>query len=267
MKELSTEEIQQCCLRILEYFDQFAKKNHLTYYLSGGTLLGAVRHKGFIPWDDDVDLMMPRPDYEKLLNIFHSDKYRLSDCDRDEEYCSSYARMWDPSTILIWNKARAHEKQLGCFIDIFPIDGFPENELMTKLHLCRAKIANAKVSMAVKEGYAETEKYVPVKKMLKGFFRKDANFYARNLNQLAQTYDFNSCSYAGVYGASIPHIFREKNEKSVYAKTVMLDFEHLKLPAPVGYDIYLKRLYGSYMELPPEDKRISIHNFRIYWRK
>ena len=104
MKELDCKEIQSIGLEILCAFDAFAKKHNLTYYLSGGTLLGAVRHKGFIPWDDDIDLMMPRPDYQYLIHHFQHKQYHLSCCDLERDYCSFQARIWDTNTSLVWGR-------------------------------------------------------------------------------------------------------------------------------------------------------------------
>ena len=92
--QLNTKEIQNVCLEIMEEFDRFANEHHLRYYLAGGTLLGAVRHGGFIPWDDDVDLMMPRSDYEQLINLYQDNRYILSCCEKDPSYGTPFARLW-----------------------------------------------------------------------------------------------------------------------------------------------------------------------------
>lgn len=264
MKELNCKEIQSIGLEILRAFDEFANKHGLTYFLSGGTLLGAVRHKGFIPWDDDVDLMMPRPDYEYLIHHFHHERFHLSCCELESDYCSCHARLWDTNTVLKWDRSKAHEKQIGLFVDIFPIDGYPSSKLITRLFLYRVKVARSKISIAVKDGYGDNEKYVAVKKCVGAFTRNDGNYYARKLSRLAKSYEYDTCDYVGVIGANIPHLFKEKNPKKLYEKVIMLDFEDLKLPAPVGYHQYLKHLYGDYMQLPPEDKRMTDHQFRIY---
>ncbi len=253
-------EIQNCSLAMLEFFDTFAKENHLTYYLSGGTLLGAIRHKGFIPWDDDVDLMMPRGDYERLIELFGNERYKISCCEKDEDYITPYARVWDSMTTVKFQSV--NNKQIGVFLDIFPIDGFPAGKYRTMLHLLRIKFLNVKLNCSARRAFVENEKYVPIKKILGLFVKKNGNYYARKLSCLAKKYDYASCAYVGVNTSPI-HLSREKNSKDGYAETIEVPFEHLMLPAPVGYDVYLKQLYGDYMQLPPEEKRYSIHTFEV----
>lgn len=264
MKELDCNEIQQLCLRMLKAIDAFAKEHHLTYYLSGGTLLGAVRHKGFIPWDDDMDLMMPRPDYMYLIKNFKHDRYHLSSCEQEQDYLSCYARLWDTHTTITWDSSKIKEKKIGAFVDIFPIDGYPDNHLQTKLFLYRVKFARAKLNMKTKNNFYAHEKMIPLKKIMRSCMKKDGNYYACALSKLAMHYDYQSSHYAGVVGASLQHLFVEKNPKSVFQKTIWLDFEDMKAPAPIGYDNYLRQLYGDYMQLPPIEKRVSAHEFHIY---
>lgn len=264
MQELNCKEIQHICLDMLKALDAFANEHHLTYYLSGGTLLGAVRHKGFIPWDDDMDLMIPRPDYEYLIKNFKHERYHMSSCEMENDYSSCYARMWDTHTTMEWDKSKGLEKKIGAFIDVFPIDGYPESTLETKLFLLRIKYARAKLNLKTRTEFYDHEKFLLLKKGLKLCMKKDRNWYARSLSKLAMHYDFKTSRYAGVVGASLQHLYVEKNPKEVYAKTVWLDFEDMKAPAPVGYKQYLSQLYGDYMQLPPEDKRVSDHDFHIY---
>lgn len=258
---LNCSEIQSVCYDMLRFFSEYAKKNKLRFYMAGGTLLGAVRHKGFIPWDDDVDLMMPRRDYNRLIKIFHDDRYQLSCCERDKKYKTPFLRIWDNHTVLKWDYS--NEKEIGAFIDIFPIDGFPVSEFKTKIHLYHIKMYRSMLNLANRTGYYKNEKNVTIKKICKFFLRKDGNAYARALNRVAVKYKYDKCDYVGVKTTS-PHLFKEKNSKSIFRETVFLPFHDLKLPAPGGYDIYLKHLYGDYKQLPPEDKRITEHMFKIY---
>lgn len=249
---MESREIQSHCLDIMRAFDCFAKENHLTYWMSGGTLLGAVRHRGFIPWDDDVDLMMPRPDYEYLIHHFEDGKYRLSTCEKDRDYHTPFARMWDCDTVLEWNAIQ--EKNIGVFIDIFPMDGFPTNGIISKIHLCHLKWYRTLINASVRKRFLKKEKYIVVKKMLRKLLRHDGNYYSRKLNNLAQKYDYESSSFVGVKTTSA-HLFREINSKNIFSDTVYLSFEDMLLPAPMEYGTYLNHLYGDYMKLPPEEER------------
>ncbi len=261
---VSVEECRKIHLKMLGSLADFCEDNNLQYYLSGGTLLGAVRHQGFIPWDDDMDLMMPREDYIQLIQHFSSDRYILSCCEKDPEYYSPNARVWDATTILHWDTIE--EKEIGAFIDIFPIDGFPTSRLLTDLHLIRLRVLVAKKNVAKKIVFPKGERYHYSKIVLKHLLRKTGNYYANHINRLAQKYKFSSCDYVGVKTTS-PHLFREKNSKDIIRETVMLPFENLILPAPCGYDVYLSHLYGNdYMCLPSPEKQRSDHEFKIYWR-
>lgn len=220
-KQLSNSEIKEHLLEMLVEFAEFCDKNGLRYYLSGGTLLGAVRHKGFIPWDDDVDLMMPRKDYENLLYLWHDDRYCLSSCEKNRDYNTPFARIWDTTTKLRWTVI--NEKEIGVFMDIFPLDGFPTGDLQTKIHLMRIKMLRSLVNAEVRQKFLKNEKFRLIKLLLRKLFRKSGNHYAQRLNVVAKKYKFESCQYVGVKTTTV-HLFREKNPKSIYSETVYLPF-------------------------------------------
>ena len=258
---METKEIQNDCLEVLRAFDLYAKNNNLKYYMAGGTLLGAVRHQGFIPWDDDVDLMMPRKDYEFLIHHFHNDRYEISSCETDGTYHTPFARVWDKQTRIEWKTVC--EKEIGVFIDVFPMDGFPDGNIMTYVHLWHLKFYRALVNSSIREKFLPHEKYLWCKRIMKKVFRRSGNYYSQKLNRVAQKYDYDKCSYVGVKTTSL-HLFREKNSKEIFQKVIYLPFEDMELPSPVGYDVYLKHLYGNYRVLPPEEQRHSEHEFVIY---
>lgn len=263
MEAFTPNEIQQCCLGILRKFDEYARDNGITYYMAGGTLLGAVRHHGFIPWDDDIDLMVPRPDYERLISEFKDERYSILSCEHDPDYTVPFARMWDRHTRIEYEMFQ--NVDFGAFIDIFPIDGYPESELINKIHVWRLKWKRLKINISSKNYFSDHEKYKPVKKLLKRFIRKAPNFYCRDMNTYAMSRSFDTSKYVGVTTTTV-HIFSERNPKSIFRKTIMLPFENMMLPAPSGWNTYLRHLYGDYTVLPPEEKRISEHEFKIYWR-
>ncbi len=259
-KSSSIKQIQDYCIQLLSFFDAYAKENNITYYMAGGTLLGAVRHHGFIPWDDDVDLMLPREDYERLISSFSNDRYCLSCCENDTDYNNPFARIWDVKTNLKWHMIQ--DKELGVFIDLFPMDGFPGNNIRTYLHLFHIKIIRVFLNTSIRTNFRNNEKYKSLKKILKIFVKKNGNYYSRRLNVIAQKFKYSNSQFVGVKTTS-DHLFREKNSKHIFDKTILLPFENLMLPAPAGYDIYLKHLYGEYMKLPSEEKRRSEHYFTI----
>lgn len=263
MRDSGCEQLQQITLEILRYFDHYAKEHGLTYYMAGGTLLGAVRHQGFIPWDDDIDLMMPRPDYERLFSIYDNQnkEYILMSCESDPDYKNPYARLSDPRNVLHYRDGTV--KDTGVFIDIFPIDGYPANALSAKLHQYRLAVRRKKMDFKRARSSASRIKEVS-KSIARLFLRRSVNEYCRQLNRLAKKYSYAESSYAGVAVTSLAHLFRERNEKKVYSETVFLPFEDLRLPAPAGYDTYLRKLYGDYMQLPPENQRVTQHDYILF---
>ncbi len=260
MDNISTEEIQKICLEILKDLDAFAKENGIRYYMSGGTLLGAVRHKGFIPWDDDIDLMMPRPDYEKFVTTYKG-RYTVGESTIDRTYMTPSARVWDNDTVIEWFTLK--ERSIGVFIDIFPMDGYPSNEFINRIHTNRL-LFTRKLLRVVIHKFREGEKK-PLLKSLAQKIIKDPNKLSRKLNRIGKRYPYEGSEYVGVT-TTLDHLKKERNSKDVYKETVYLPFEDMMLPAPSGYETYLRKLYGDYMQLPPPEKRVSEHNFNLYRR-
>ena len=270
MKPFTVKETQNCSLYILEAFQQYCDKEGLRYYMAGGTLLGAVRHHGYIPWDDDVDMMMPRSDYERFIHGYKNEQYKVISCETDHYYSSPYAKLWDTRTEYVidspnWINRGAN---FGAFIDIFPIDGYPDSDYAANLYAHYLKHLRKIINIAaVRTSKKINVRYIKNKFLNTFIYRKAPNYYARQLNRIAQKKSFDACTFVGV-ATSFAHILKERNKKTdVFSGTVLLPFEHLFLPAPAGYDLYLHRLYGDYMKLPPPDKQVSDHKFRIYWRE
>lgn len=126
MKQMSEEEIRRVQIQVLQEFRDFCEEHDITYSLCQGTLLGAIRHKGFVPWDDDIDVMMPRSDYERLLKLYKSNHYTLHHYSTCKPYIYSYAKMSDNRTVM--KEGKVYDCELGVNIDIFPIDALPDTE-------------------------------------------------------------------------------------------------------------------------------------------
>lgn len=124
MKKIETEEMKKLELDMLIDVAKFCDENDIRYYLSGGTLLGAVRHKGFIPWDDDIDISMPRPDYLKFVSTYNgsSEFYQVQSIENNDKYWRTFAKVFDTRTYLKEDAIRMPKDGNGVFIDIFPID-------------------------------------------------------------------------------------------------------------------------------------------------
>ena len=260
---LSLDEIKQEELKILIYFDKFCKEHNLQYSLAGGTLLGAVRHKGFIPWDDDIDVCMPRPDYERFLKIFQKDGiFEIEAYGRQTIENSPYIK-------LIRNDIdvsdRTFEGTKNLWVDIFPVDGLLSGDI-SKLYrnvsylrrlLAMVTAGEYSSSSRLKNFFKSLVK--PILKALKVDF-----IAAQVLGKIVRKVRFGETKYVGVlawglYGTG------ERISYKGYNHLVPLEFEGEFFPVMSNYDEYLSGIYGDYMQLPPVAKRQS-HHVKA-WRK
>lgn len=273
-QEMTQAEIRGIQLEMLDCLAEYLHANGLRYYLSGGTLLGAVRHKGYIPWDDDIDINIPRPDCEMLFQLSHGKIGNYVLCRGGEEDIYSkrcfWYRLYNPD-VLVESYMGGVAKEpyyMPLYIDIFPIDGFPKGDFSTKLFsyrlILRCKIllvaANDKVvGKTMFRKLIHYIAYVPVR--LIGY-----RLWCRRFLRLAQKYRFNECDFVGA--TTIVHYLpREKMEKEAYLRSVSMQFEGRTYDCPGNYDTYLKSLYGNYWELPPAEKQKTDHVFHFYRRK
>ena len=266
MKQIDLDDIKQIELNILLEFDTFCKEHNLKYMLAYGTLLGAIRHKGFIPWDDDIDVCMPRDDYEKLYELLKGKKikerYRLISY-RDNSAIYSFFKIVDDHTVA--NEVMVNSgEQLGLWIDIFPIDGCPEDKkkasrLLKKAVFCRRLInlSNCRIGTG-------TTKWKAILKIPVALFGRliDSRKVAKHIDDLPQKYNVNSSTCV----ASFQGCDGEKEQMpSSFLETIEVEFETHMFPATKEWDYYLTSLYGNYMELPPEDKRVQ-HSMVAYYK-
>lgn len=264
MRELTFEENKQYQLGILKDVAKFCHENGLRYFLAYGTLIGAVRHKGFIPWDDDIDIQMPRPDYEKFISTYKSDIFRLIS-PFDEISSHSMVKVIDTRTIKIEKAVKYEEgKELGIDIDIFPLDGQPESDEEF------AKYYKEKQRLLKKFYYviSDIKKYPLKTKIARGLPYLIANLtnkvsILKKIAKINSYYDFEKCRYVGATD-SLYNSINNRNPKEWYESTVLLEFENCQFKAPVGYDEILTKMYGDYMKLPPEDKQVTHHSNKVY---
>ena len=268
MRKLEINEIKNLELDLLKSFDSLCKKNDLYYTMCGGTLLGAVRHKGFIPWDDDIDVLMPRPDYERLLNQIDID---LSELPEYMKLCSwksgdlnnPFMKMVDTRTQVSLDYFNPEISVKHIWIDIFPIDGNPDDKKeLKKIYnrsLCMRRILSLKLA-DVHDGKSRLKKLLKpwVVKMLKPI---SVQQLCDKINRDAQKYDFDQAEYIGgiVWGYGP----QERIKKKDYLVPIRMEFEGVYFNAPSNYDEYLKGLYKDYMKLPPIEKRV-VHGIHAY---
>ncbi|WP_071142550.1 LicD family protein [Acidaminococcus timonensis] len=261
---LKEKEIKSRELNILLSFQEFCQKKHLRFYLSGGTLLGAVRHHGFIPWDDDIDVCMPRKDFEKLIDVYPkiSQGYQLR-AERLGNFSAPFAKIVDTKTV-VETQYSTDNINAQLWIDIFPVDGLPESLQQVRhiYKLCgfyRKLFTLADVKLG--EGKTTFHKYAKyiLKPLARIYGKKRCT---KKINELAQQYPYNTCQYVGaitwgLYGVG------ERMLKSEFEEQVMVEFEGHKFPTFSCWDSYLHGLYGDYMELPPVEKR-QTHDMKVY---
>lgn len=269
MKEMSLDDIKSTQLGILKEVSSFCEDNNITYFLGGGTLLGAIRHKGYIPWDDDIDILMPRTDYDRFLRTFNdnigNEMIQVSANEIDRLYHHTIAKVSDYNTCLIERYTLNYP--LGVNIEIFPLDGLPHdlkdsNKLFNMVGFLR-KLHEIK-RMEHREGRnIFKSSFLIASKLVLCFI---------NIEQLIEkisTYSKRCCYEESAYVGCVVAGYgkRERMSKEVFKKSIDVEFEGFIFKAPIGYDDYLTGLYGNYMQLPPKEKRVSHHSYKSYWKE
>ena len=260
-------DLQKCQLEILKAFIAVCEKHNLTYYLVGGTALGAVRHKGFIPWDDDIDVGLPREDYEKFIklqNEFVGTKYFIQTFETDPKYIYNYAKLRDSSTTYIENFYKTFQMNHGVWVDIFPIDGMSMEDVPAE-----------KLAKKVKKNWARVR--LPYVWALRRKFSKRTFFKDLAINALAILFFWGNVGHwnnkrTDRINKEIPfdkavlvgnrfgiNYKREAMPREVYGKGVEGVFEGVKVMLPSQTDTYLTLLYHDYMKLPPIEKQVGHH--------
>lgn len=271
MKAIDTlSEIQKIELNILEYIDNFCSHHNLRYFLAGGTLLGAVRHKGFIPWDDDMDISMPRPDYDAFVELFDIDAekanspYRVVRIRNSQRYCIPFIKVVNIRTVMFADSKQKYAGDaFGVFIDIFPIDGVSGINQIPGILKTRDKCLALGRSFSNFKNLTRSEAIrLFVRKVQFGMGDRERSL--EKLEDYFRASPFDKSPY-------VMSTFGLRGEKEVilqecFSDSVLMEFEKRKFPAPVGYEQYLTQMYGDYMQLPPESQRIPPHDYTVYWK-
>lgn len=260
------DDIKSVLLETLSEFHAFCETHDLEYFLIGGTLLGAVRHEGFIPWDDDADVVMPREDYNKLLNLASEFKYPfiLKSPKTHKDFRIQFAKLTNQKIIL--------EEDLdvpfvnGVWLDIFPLDYTFNNKYTQNLHFFVASklkslislkynlVNQKKLSMArrtVKLPLWIISKVMP-REVINGFFTMNEN--------IATILPFPKNSLANLYGSwGVKEIAPAK----IFSSKKLYDFEGKQFWGPVDADYWLTKVYGDYMQLPSKEQQKAKHNIKV----
>lgn len=267
------EELKKIELDILRSVHSFCQENGINYSLAYGTLLGAVRHQGFIPWDDDIDIMMLRVDYERFLQSFKHPYYQVYECNHTsssnrlnkEKYYLPFAKVADTRTILK-EKVR-YETIYGVYIDIFPVDDMPNAGCGFKSFFFGKRVINSISTLKiVRIGHRSFVKNLLLFCANVLFSPISISWLGRMTNKYAQKYNNQGHVRSAVF---VPYDNKPKwvVDKDIFNHTRLLQFESDRFYCPDRYDEYLTALYGDWRQLPPVEKRVTHHSFDAWWKE
>lgn len=247
-RQPTVKEIQEILYSILIDINNYCSENHIHYMLSGGTCLGAVREHGFIPWDDDADIMFFREDFNGFLAGFaekYKEKYFVSAICTDPLWARPVAKIWDINTMS--HQKRTRERDTGIGVDICPIDEIPANKYQQKIWYARLKIANHFRNSARRTDFNGFEKFRTIKKCIDKYTAiKGLRYYAEKLDNLMMKYNGQNTGLVGCV-SGIHYWEKEIIAKEDFSQSVLFRFVDEDFPVPIGYDRYLTNLYGDYM--------------------
>ncbi len=252
------QELRSLQMGILDDVHRFCEEQGLRYSLSSGTLIGAIRHKGYIPWDDDIDIYMMRNDYERFLKTYQDQtgRYRVLDPKKEEHYYYTFAKVVDQRTKMVEKETEGYE--IGVYIDVFPVDYVTEDmkkrerifrwkKLLYKIRRCKISNSNPLHSRLAYWCYRS----LPVSV---GMLNRVIDWL------IIRRQPTNTLCHMTEAGPSIKGCFPAADMK----KMMDVKFEDRTYKIMIGYDDHLWRTYGDYMKLPPEDQRVT-HKFEAYW--
>ncbi len=258
-KKISFAEKKEIQMQMLREIDVYCRQHKIRYSLAYGTLLGAIRHKGFIPWDDDVDIMMPLPDMIRFKNGFNSANVEYHDVWNDKYYEHSFSR-------LAHRKSYSREgafTSYGICIDLYVMIGVPENDTDYEAYFKLIEPVYNKTLFLLmwQRRFARRFSFI---KRIPGFTatnRKLADIF------LNKSIDYNRAKrFYNIAG----HIIRRKKmtyDRDLFANLIDVEFQGEKFLATADYDYYMRLCYGDYMQLPPEDQRVLYHGGNFFWKE
>ena len=262
IKDNNLRDIQLKSLEILKIFKKFCDNNHLLFYFCGGCCIGTIRHHGFIPWDDDIDVFMPRDDYEKLgklwNNQMHDTKYKYCKSSNDVFLRSLISYLSDEDTTFIKERQSDLDISHGIRIEIIPLDGCPDSKIKRKIQIMWALIyqlfMNQEPFTSKGKFYKCISKIFLIITLNWKIRYKIAKFAEKRMTK----YKISDCKKITELTTRYQYMVNEY-PKEIFEKAVFRKFEGELMPIPVGYDKYLTMAFGDYMKLPPKEKQSPKH--------
>lgn len=255
--------LQKIELGILKDIDRVCRENNIRYYMGEGSLIGAIRHHGFIPWDDDIDLLMLREDYERFLKIAQDalgDGYQVQHPTTVENYWSPFIKIR-----LLTESDRFRQKHIahltknnGPLIDIFPVDNIPKmGDWKEMFYARKIRIGRGMITQKLRCVPADTFKR-KINRFLSMFF--SVKYLHRMIAKAFVSQNSPDNKYAVNYAAYYP-VIKETFPREAFGEPVYVPFEDMEVPVPTDYDLVLTSIYGDYMTPPPEGQRATKHHF------
>lgn len=261
LSKVDTEKLKTIELDLLKEFIATCSKLNLRYFVIGGTLLGAVRHKGFIPWDDDIDVAMPRKDYEiwveKAQDLIDKKKFFVQTFVTDPQYPNNFAKLRNNNTTFVESSLRRLTINHGVYIDIFPLDYYPKRSSLFKI---RQFLLSSKITQVYDTDSINYSRVKSVIRKIASIFVFGSPFDAvKKRENLYKSVENGTllANHCGAWG------IKEIVPVEWYGKGKTLKFEGVDVCAPEKYKSWLHRVYGNYMELPPIEKRVTHHYTEI----
>lgn len=256
--------LQMKSLEILLYFKEFCENHNLRFYLCGGCCIGTIRHKGFIPWDDDIDVFMPRDDYEKLGELWlkYADNKKYSYCrtNEKESFETMLTQISDNNTTFIKTHLKDFDINHGIKLEIIPLDGSPNSKIKRKIQMMWAILFNLFNRQFPPENKGKLANIIG--KILLGVFRTQNIRYRlwKFAEKQMTKYPINNeTKYVTELCVTYKYM-KNQYPKEFFERAVYKQFEGYQMPLPIGYDGYLRMAFGDYMKLPPKEDRVPKHD-------
>lgn len=267
---MTMQDVKDVSLEILSDIHDFCIANNIKYSISGGTLIGAIRHKGFIPWDDDIDIVMPRQDYERFMQTYVSkkgyQKYARSLGMKDVQVM--FGRICENEKTLVKTTIPWRKEDTGIWVDIFPMDGCSDDksEVANKIERMRKLWKITFIQRSVKCKFSDCNGF---SKKLKYVLKKPVLLMGDTIGRLekqCREIQYGSTNHY-INFTFLQYGIKEFHRVETFKSTILVPFENKEFYAMVGYDEILKEQYGDYMKLPPAEKQVPKHDFeKFYWR-
>ncbi len=264
-------DVQKKELNVLKEVVKIIESNNLRYFAIGGTCIGAVRHHGFIPWDDDIDIAMPRADYEILRTKLYKrlpKNLKKLDGDNSQRNCFLFTKIHDSSTTLVEKYAfNSPDRYTGAFVDIMPMDGFPKKKFKQKYIQRKCNIYSYMnfLCRPIPYDYIKTNGIAKttIRNILHIIFKY--NFFLHRISKLFSRFNYENSEFVYFTWRGNHNTGNYKNffPRSYFDSYINMPFEDTYIRVPKEYHKYLEDDFGNYMKLPPENKRKSNHNVII----